>query len=54
MVGTPNQKIILLTLHNYNFVTVITCNVNIWYVASEGVVTFRLRAPVLAAGHRRV
>lgn len=54
MVGTPNHKIILLILHNYNFVTVMTYNVDIWHVTSEGVVTYRLRTPVLAAGHRRV
>ena len=32
VVMTPNHKIILLLFHNYNFATVMICNVNIWYV----------------------
>ena len=30
-VVTPNHKIVLLLLHNYNFATVMNCNMSIWY-----------------------
>lgn len=47
-VAIPNHKIIPLLLCNCNFVTVMSCNVNIWYAGylvydSKGVVAHRLR-----------
>lgn len=41
---TPNQKIVSLLLHNYNFL-VINCNVNVFWRErfAKGVVTHKLR-----------
>ena len=42
-VVTSSHKIISLLLHNYNFATVINCNVNICHATSVGIVIHRLR-----------
>jgi hypothetical protein len=54
---TPNHKTILLLFHNYNFATIVNCNVNIsdmldmWYVTPKELSSYRLRTADLKKVH---